>query len=93
MSIDSRDIQYILVIFTCFIWSCFAHIERYRQATMPSQTKYLTKTVSNVCETRRLNIPLLITFLSTYQSPKTVNKNAKELVIGTVKLSSTIPLN
>ena len=33
-------------------------------------------------------LPLEITLLSTHQSPNTVNKNANELVIGTVRLSS-----
>lgn len=33
-------------------------------------------------------VPLLITFLSTHQSPKTVNKKASEFVIGTVSESS-----
>jgi hypothetical protein len=36
------------------------------------------------------DLPLLITFLSTHQSPNTVNRNANELVIGTVKLSSNL---
>lgn len=36
---------------------------------------------------------LLITFLSTHQSPNTVNRKASELVIGTVKLSSALPIN
>ncbi len=35
------------------------------------------------------NLPLLITFLSTHQSPNTVNRKASELVIGTVKDSSS----
>ena len=33
--------------------------------------------------------PLAITFPSTHHSPKTVKRNANELVIGTVKLSSS----
>jgi hypothetical protein len=32
--------------------------------------------------------PLPMTFLSTHQSPNTVKRNAKEFVIGTVKLNS-----
>lgn len=37
---------------------------------------------------RDVTIPRLITFLSTHHSPATVNKKAKELVIGTVRLNS-----
>lgn len=33
-------------------------------------------------------LPLLMTFLSTHHSPTTVNKNAVEFVMGTVRLSS-----
>lgn len=40
----------------------------------------------------RRDIPLLMTFRSTYQSPRTVNKNAREFVIGTVRLNSIPPL-
>lgn len=36
----------------------------------------------------KLYIPREITFRSTHQSPRTVNKKAKEFVIGTVKLNS-----
>lgn len=34
------------------------------------------------------NLPLEITFPSAHHSPNTVNKNAKEFVMGTVKLNS-----
>jgi hypothetical protein len=36
-------------------------------------------------------LPLLITFLVSHQSPRTVNRNAVEFVIGTVKLNSKSP--
>lgn len=48
--------------------------------------------VSSAQEQRRLNEPRDITLPSAYHSPRTVNKNAKELVMGTVKLSSTTRL-
>jgi len=35
-----------------------------------------------------IGLPLLMTFLSTHQSPNTVKRNANEFVIGTVKLNS-----
>lgn len=34
-----------------------------------------------------------ITLPSTHHSPRTVNKNAREFVIGTVRLSSACPIN
>jgi hypothetical protein len=34
-----------------------------------------------------------MTFFSAHHSPSTVNMNAKEFVIGTVKLSSALPIN
>jgi hypothetical protein len=38
------------------------------------------------------DLPLLITFFSAHHSPKTVNRNASEFVIGTVRLSSALPI-
>jgi hypothetical protein len=38
------------------------------------------------------NVPLLITFFSAHHSPNTVNKKANEFVIGTVRLSSALPI-
>jgi hypothetical protein len=35
-----------------------------------------------------LDVPLLMTFFSAHHSPSTVNMNAREFVIGTVRLSS-----
>ena len=37
-----------------------------------------------------IGLPLLMTFLSTHQSPNTVKRNANEFVIGTVKLNSIV---
>ncbi len=37
------------------------------------------------------NLPLEITFPSVHHSPKTVNRNASEFVMGTVRLNSAIP--
>lgn len=37
----------------------------------------------------RKDLPLLMTFFSAHHSPKTVNKKAKEFVIGTVRLNSS----
>lgn len=37
------------------------------------------------------NLPLAMTFPSAHHSPKTVNKNASELVIGTVRLNYAFP--
>ncbi len=45
----------------------------------------------NLAKNGEKNIPLPITFLSTYHSPKTVNKKANEFVIGTVRLKSAFP--
>lgn len=36
------------------------------------------------------DLPLQITFFSTHHSPKTVKRKARELVIGTVRLSSVV---
>jgi hypothetical protein len=36
-----------------------------------------------------IQVSLLITFFSAHHSPSTVNKNASEFVIGTVRLNST----
>jgi hypothetical protein len=36
------------------------------------------------------DVPLLMTFFSAHHSPNTVNKNASEFVIGTVRLSSVL---
>lgn len=45
--------------------------------------------VWKVCKVRYVcNLPLEITFPSAHHSPNTVNKNAKEFVMGTVKLNS-----
>lgn len=34
-----------------------------------------------------------MTFFSAHHSPNTVNKNAREFVIGTVRLNSALPIN
>lgn len=37
--------------------------------------------------------PLLITFFSAHHSPSTVKRNASEFVMGTVRLSSALPIS
>lgn len=39
------------------------------------------------------NIPRLMTFFSAHHSPSTVNMNASEFVMGTVRLNSAFPIN
>lgn len=39
-----------------------------------------------------IQVSLLMTFFSAHHSPSTVNKNASELVMGTVRLNSAFPI-
>jgi len=39
------------------------------------------------------DLPFVIVFFSAHHSPNTVNKNAREFVIGTVRLSSIISIS
>ena len=50
---------------------------------------YLRSVHCSAVANRPQCIPLVITLPSTYHSPNTVNRKAKEFVMGTVKLSST----
>jgi hypothetical protein len=54
--------------------------------------------VSVACQRRHTfhqqrDLPLLMTFFSAHHSPSTVNINASEFVMGTVKLSSALPIS
>jgi hypothetical protein len=64
------------------------HTVQCRRVRMPCLSKCLRLLV-RVANGARGNVPLLMTFFSAHHSPRTVNMNARELVIGTVRLSST----
>ena len=72
-----------------------AHKAQSHIRTTPSQSRYLQRPVSIPLQPSpsQRTIPLPITFFSTTHSPKTVNKNASEFVIGTVRLNSAIGRN
>lgn len=75
--------------------TCFVHISQCPRAQVPCLSRYLSHV--SLCAVpvgpAGVNIPLLITFLSTHHSPSTVNMNASEFVMGTVKLNSAFPIN
>jgi len=68
--------------------TCFVHTMLFRQVQTPCLSKYLLAVSIDQGTDIQRDVPLLITFFSAHHSPNTVNKNASEFVIGTVKLNS-----
>lgn len=73
---------------------CFGHKVQFQQGIASFPHQYLMIVSRNTCnmdsDARGVVIsPLLITFPSTYHSPRTVKRKAMVFTIGTVKLSST----
>jgi hypothetical protein len=72
--------------------TCSVRIMRYHQVQMPCLSKCLYMVSAIVQLVCIHDTPLLITFFSAHHSPSTVNRNARELVIGTVRLNSALPM-
>jgi hypothetical protein len=62
--------------------------KRYIFCRLPLHRKWNEKKTHRV---EAYNLPLEITFPSVHHSPKTVNRNASEFVMGTVRLNSGVP--
>lgn len=75
-------------------WLLNVHIEQYQSTLTTFPSTYLDARVSAQENMHRnpkagANLPLDMTLFSAHHSPSTVNRKAKELVIGTVRLSSS----
>lgn len=72
--------------------SCYCLLLTHRP--IPTNERTMPMAVSAKCQLlmgaglKQRSLPLLMTLLSTYQSPTTVKRNAIVLTMGTVKLSS-----
>lgn len=74
-------------ILSYFMCSCFERRGLFLRVRAPCLSMFLHKSITNDIK-KGGTLPLLMTFRSTYQSPKTVKRNANEFVMGTVKLNS-----
>jgi hypothetical protein len=93
----------ILLKMRCNVWPqvspVYGAVLERTQRAMPARTRDMPSQVSGTCQTRHrmVNgpmsaIPFEMAFPSAHHSPSTVKRNAKELVIGTVRLNSRMPI-
>lgn len=83
--------MYYLISGDSMIYS--AHTARCQPVLVPFLSTCLSMLTDLIVCNAQCSLPLLMTFFSAHHSPSTVNMNASEFVIGTVRLNSTLCQN